>query len=156
MGGLEPPIFGLGDRRLIHWATRADTCLKLVCGCKKFFLLLLNCCFCPCLAVASQNLLDSADARLGWCTWYLWEISCIRSVTFCDQRAAELHCLRGRGIHPPFVCTRSSSLLFPPLPLHVAICKLAMHVSQVSQGVWQTMWNLREIRLASDIQQGQS
>ena len=22
-GGLEPPIFGLGDRRLIHWATRA-------------------------------------------------------------------------------------------------------------------------------------
>ena len=23
-GGLEPPIFGLGDRRLIHWATRAD------------------------------------------------------------------------------------------------------------------------------------
>ena len=23
MGGLEPPIFGLGDRRLIHWATRA-------------------------------------------------------------------------------------------------------------------------------------
>ena len=23
-GGLEPPIFGLGDRRLIHWATRAS------------------------------------------------------------------------------------------------------------------------------------
>ena len=28
-GGLEPPIFGLGDRRLIHWATRADD--KQVC-----------------------------------------------------------------------------------------------------------------------------
>ena len=23
-GGLEPPIFGLGDRRLIHWAPRAE------------------------------------------------------------------------------------------------------------------------------------
>jgi hypothetical protein len=28
-GGLEPPIFGLGDRRLIHWATRADVSSRL-------------------------------------------------------------------------------------------------------------------------------
>ena len=29
-GGLEPPIFGLGDRRLIHWATRALLCVDSV------------------------------------------------------------------------------------------------------------------------------
>ena len=29
-GGLEPPIFGLGDRRLIHWATRASLSNKFL------------------------------------------------------------------------------------------------------------------------------
>ena len=50
-GGLEPPIFGLGDRRLIHWATRAllmhvkrkifSKCLDLLFMHKVLFMLLL-------------------------------------------------------------------------------------------------------------------